>query len=478
MHPAARGSSALSASAWPDRAVAELEVTPFWLDRRAAPAPVAPLTGFGDCDLAVIGGGFTGLWTALQAKERDPARDVVLLEAGRVGWEATGRNGGFCMASLTHSPGNGEAKFPSESPRLEELGMENLAGIEESCRRYAIECDWERTGELEVAVAPWQVDALLEEREGLARAGREHEYFDREAMRAEVRSPLALAGLWEVDNCVMLDPARLAWGVAGACRQLGVRIFEGTPVTGIARDGASVRVSAAAGSLSARHVALATNAFPPLLRRMRLLMVPVYDYALVTEPLTPAQRGDIGWARRQGLFDAGNHFHYFRLTADERILWGGFDAVYHYASAVRPEFERRPETFAKLARHFFAMFPQLEGVRFTHGWGGAIDASTRFCPCFGSALGGRAAYAVGFTGSGVGSSRFAGRVMLDLLSGERTGLTGLDFVRATPVPWPPEPLRWGVVGMTQRAMARADARGGARNAWLRALDRLGVGFDS
>jgi glycine/D-amino acid oxidase-like deaminating enzyme len=478
MDPAARASSTLSASWWPVRAVGELESTPFWLDRADAPPPAGPLTGFDDCDLAVVGGGFTGLWTALQAKERDPARDVVLLEAGRTGWEASGRNGGFCMANLTHSPGNGEAKFPGEARRLEELGMENLAGIEDSCRRYGIDCDWERTGELEVAVAPWQVDALLEERKELQRAGREHEYFDREAMQAEVRSPLALAGLWEVDNCTMLDPARLAWGVARACRELGVRIYEGTPVTGIARAGAGVRVSAVAGSLTAAKVALATNAFPPLLRRMKLLMVPVYDYALVTEPLTTAQLDDIGWARRQGLFDAGNHFHYFRRTADDRILWGGFDAVYHYASAVRPEFERRPETFAKLSRHFFTMFPQLEGVRFTHGWGGAIDASTRFCPIFGSGLGGCAAYAIGFTGSGVGSSRFAGQVMLDLLSGERTERTELEFVRGRTVPWPPEPLRWGVVGVTQRAMASADAHGGARNAWLRALDRLGLGFDS
>jgi glycine/D-amino acid oxidase-like deaminating enzyme len=467
-----------TASAWHARAVADLEPKPFWLDRPDSPAPAGPLTGFDECDLAVVGGGYTGLWTALQAKERDPGRDVVVLEAGRVGWEASGRNGGFCMASLTHGSRNGEAKFPRESLRLEELGMENLAGIEESCRRYGIDCSWEPTGELELAVEPWQVGTLLEERKELAHAGREHEFFDREAIQAEVHAPRVRAGLWEVDSCAMLDPARLAWGVAKACRKLGVRIYEGTPATGIARAGGGVRITTAAGSLGAAGVILATNAFTPLLRRMRLLMVPVYDYALVTEPLTIEQRVAVGWARRQGLFDAGNHFHYFRLSSDDRILWGGFDAVYHYGSNVRPEFARRPETFAKLARHFFVLFPQLEGVRFTHGWGGVIDASTRFCPCFGTALGGRAAYALGFTGSGVGSSRFAGQVLLDLLSGERTELTELEFVRSTPVPWPPEPLRWGVVGLTQRAMASADAHAGARNAWLRALDRLGLGFDS
>ena len=401
-----------------------------------------------------------------------------MLEAGRVGWQASGRNGGFCMASLTHGAGNGYRKFPREHRRLEELGMENLAGIEETCSRYGIDCAWERTGELQLAVAPWQVRALADDRDDLERAGREYAYFDREAIRAEVHAPMALAGLWEIDGCAMVDPARLAWGVARACRELGVRIYEGTPVTGLSRAGAGVRLTTVAGSMAARTVALATNAFRPLIRRARFLMIPVYDYALVTEPLTGDRRAALGWARRQGLYDGCNHFHYFRLTADDRILWGGYDAVYHYGSAVRPEYGARPGTFAKLSRHFFTLFPQLEGVRFTHGWGGAIDTSTRFCPHFGTALGGRAAYALGFTGSGVGSSRFAGRVLLDLLSGERTDLTELEYVRSVPAPWPPEPLRWGVVGLTQRSMARADRHGGARDAWLRTLDRLRLGFDS
>jgi glycine/D-amino acid oxidase-like deaminating enzyme len=465
-------------SRWHERAIAGLRTTPFWLDTPAAPPPAEPLVGLEECDLAVVGGGYTGLWTALQAKERDPGLDVVVLEAGRVGWQASGRNGGFCMATLTHGWGNGAARFPRERRRLETLGMENLTGIEDACAHYEIDCAWERTGELHLAVASWQERELIEERDERERARRAFEYFDREAVQAEVRSPMVVAGLWEVDSCAMVDPARLAWGVARACRRLGVRFYEGTPVTGLARSSAGVRLTTAVGGVHARVAALATNAFRPLVRRARALVVPVYDYALVTEPLTIDQRVALGWERRQGLADAGNRFHYFRLTADDRILWGGFDAVYHYGSAVRPEFETRPATFAKLSRHFFALFPQLEGVRFSHGWGGVIDTSTRFCPCFGTALGGRAAYALGFTGSGVGSSRFAGRVMLDLLSRERTELTELEFVRSAPAPWPPEPLRWGGVELTQRSMAWADAHGGVRNGWLRTLDRLGLGFDS
>jgi glycine/D-amino acid oxidase-like deaminating enzyme len=472
------GATSGAASLWHEHAVKDMDSTPFWLDSPEAPSPSGPLTGFDECDLAVVGGGYTGLWTALLAKERDPGKDVVVLEAGRVGWQASGRNGGFCMSTLTHGTGNGEAKFPDEIRRLEALGLENLAAMEETCARYGIECAWENTGELGLATESWQADGVREEAEALARTGRSFELFDREAIQAEVATPLAIAGLWLRGSCAMVDPGRLAWGLARACRTLGVRVCEGTPVTAMSRTGGGVRLTTPAGSLRAARVALGTNAFPPLLRRLRLLIVPVYDYALVTEPLTEEQRASLGWKRRQGLFDLGNHFHYFRLIGDDRILWGGYDAVYHFGSAVRPEFQWRPRTFAKLSRHFFATFPQLDGVRFTHGWGGVIDTSTRFCPFFGTALGGRVAYAMGFTGMGVGASRFAAQVVLDTLSGERTELTELDLVRSTPVPWPPEPLRWGVVELTQRGMAAADASGGARNVWLRTLDRFGVGFDS
>ncbi len=469
---------ARAASPWYERAVADLSSTPFWLDSPEAPAPTGPLTGFEECDLAVVGGGFTGLWSALLAKESDPGRDVVVLEAGRVGWQASGRNGGFCMSTLTHGTGNGEAKFPHEIERLEALGMENLAAVEESCQRHAIDCSWERTGELGLATEVWQADALRDERDALERAGRPHEFFGREAIQSEVMASSVFAGLWLVDSCAMVDPARLAWGLARACRKLGVRIHEGTPVVALERAGAGVALSTPAGSVRAAKAVLATNAFKPLIKRLRLLMVPVWDYALVTEPLSSEHRAALGWKRRQGLFDAGNHFHYFRLTADDRILWGGYDAIYHYGSAVRSEFARRPETFSRLSRHFFAFFPQLEGVSFTHGWGGAIDTSTRFCPFFGRLLGGRVAYALGFTGMGVGASRFGARAVLDLLSGNRTELTELELVRSRPVPWPPEPLRWGAVELTQRAMTYADRHGGKRSAWLRTLDRLGVGFDS
>ncbi|CAM5427992.1 hypothetical protein SALBM217S_02976 [Streptomyces griseoloalbus] len=232
------------------------------------------------------------------------------------------------------------------------------------------------------------------------------------------------------------------------------------------------------GAVRARRVALGTNVFPSLVRRVRPYTVPVYDYALMTEPLTDAQLASVGWRNRQGLGDSANQFHYFRLSADNRILWGGYDAVYPYGGRVRAEYDDRPETYARLAGHFFTCFPQLEGVRFTHAWGGAIDTCSRFSAFFGTAHAGRVAYAAGYTGLGVGATRFGAEVMLDLLAGERTERTELQMVRSKPLPFPPEPFAWSGIALTKWALARADAHQGRRNLWLRTMDRLGLGFDS
>ncbi|MFC4148245.1 NAD(P)/FAD-dependent oxidoreductase [Micromonospora mangrovi] len=467
------------------RALADAAPVPYWLDRPERPDPLPPLTGAATADLLVVGGGYAGLWTALLAKEADPGRDVLLVEAGTCGWAASGRNGGFCAASLTHGLANGVDRFPDEIDELERLGRENLDAIAAAIAEHGIDCDFERTGELAVAVEPYQLAGLAEDAELARRYGHDVRLLDREEVRAEVASPTYLGGMWDADRVAMLDPAKLAWGLRRACLERGVRIHEHTRVTGLRRDGAALRLDttgggtdAVPGEVRARRVALATNAFPPLLRRLRAWLVPVYDYALMTEPLTPAQRDAIGWRNRQGLADTGNQFHYYRITTDGRILFGGYDAVYHYGNRTAPELEQRAATFTALAEHFFSTFPQLDGLRFSHRWGGVIDTCTRFCPFFGTAYDGRLAYTAGFTGLGVGATRFGARVMLDLLAGRDTPLTRLDLVRSKPLPFPPEPLRATGINLTRWSLARADAHEGRRNLWLRTLDRLGLGFDS
>jgi glycine/D-amino acid oxidase-like deaminating enzyme len=456
-------------------ALAGASPTPYWLDSPDRPAARPPLDSHVTTDLCVVGGGYAGLWTALLAKERDPDREVVLLEGNRIGWAASGRNGGFCAASLTHGHTNGHERWPEEMETLDRLGRANLDAIEETVRRHGIECDFERPGAITVATEPHQVQWLRE----MAAEVPGSRFLDRDEMRAEVDSPTYLAGVHEPDDTALVHPARLAWGLAEAAERLGVRIHEGTPVTGLARAGDGLDVRTRDGQVvRARRVALGTNAFPALVRRVRLHTVPVYDYALMTEPLTPEQRDAVGWRHGQGLDDMTNQFHYYRPTRDGRILWGGYDAIYHFGRQVRPSYDQRPETFDLLAGQFFETFPQLAGLRFSHAWGGAIDTCTRFCAFFGQAYGGRAAYAVGFTGLGVGATRFGADVMLDLLDGLDTERTRLRMVREKPLPFPPEPFAWAGIELTRRSLAQADRNQGARNVWLRTLDRLGLGFDS
>jgi glycine/D-amino acid oxidase-like deaminating enzyme len=459
-------------------ALSDAEPRSFWLDSSERPEPAPPLTGEQHADLVIVGAGYTGLWTALLAKDANPSRDVVLLEARETGWAASGRNGGFCAASLTHGLANGLARFPAEMAELERLGIENLDAIEKTVRDDGIECAFERTGELAVATEPHQVEWIREDVEQARRFGHDAVFLDRDAAQAEVHSPTFLAAVWHRDRVALIDPARLAWGLRAACERRGVRIAEQTRATGIARDGSGVRVRTEHGSVRAAKAALATNAFPGPLRRMRPYIVPVYDYALVTEPLTTAQREWIGWHHRQGIGDVANQFHYYRLTADNRILWGGYDAVYHWRNGLRDELDQRPATFEMLAEHFFTTFPQLTGLRFTHRWGGAIDTSTRFFAFQRPALGGRVAYSIGYTGLGVGASRFGAQVMLDLLDGRDSPALRLHAVRSRPRPFPPEPLRYAGIQLTRGALARADQRAGRRGPWLRLLDRLGMGFDS
>ena len=449
-----------------DDALSETRHATFWLDDVERPA-YPPLTASTRADLVIVGGGYVGLWTAVRAKERDPQRSVVVLEAARIGWAASGRNGGFCEASLTHGYENGMNRWPDEMDDLVRLGLENLDGIQESVERYGMDVDWERTGQLAIATEPHQIEWM--EGDG---------FLDQDAVRAEVHSPTYLAGNWDREGCAMIHPAKLAVELARVATELGVVIHEQSRVTGIGGRGVQTVTVQGGATVTADHVALATNVFPSLLKRNRLMTVPVYDYALMTEPLTAEQYDAIGWKNRQGLADSANQFHYYRLSAGNRILFGGYDAVYHFGGKVRAEYENRPESFRRLASHFFTTFPQLEGLRFTHQWAGAIDSCSRFCAFFGTARGGRVAYATGFTGLGVGASRFAADVMLDELAGLDTERTRLEMVRTKPIPFPPEPAASIGVNLVRRSMDRADHNGGRRDLLLRTLDAVGMGFDS
>jgi glycine/D-amino acid oxidase-like deaminating enzyme len=454
--------------------------TSYWL--AASPAGPARLPFLADrrTDVAIVGAGFTGLWTALALTETDPSIRVTILEAETVGFGASGRNGGFCQASLTHGLANGIRHFPDEVRFLEAEGIANLRALVAFTRTHGIDCDLEETGSLDVADQVHQVEEYRAWVDEAAEWGETLEFLDRDRVQAEVHSPIWQAGLYRPPGRdVLLDPARLVRGLARVAETRSVTIHEHSRVAGVERTAGGIRVHAATGAtLSADHVVVATSAYSGWLRRLTSQFVPVYDYALVSDPLTAEQRAAIGWRRRQGMSDGNNQFHYFRLTADDRILWGGYDAIYHRGNRVGPQFDRRPATFDKLGAHFRRAFPMLADLRFPYRWGGAIDTTSRFTVTFGQSLGGRLTYALGYTGLGVGASRWAGGIVRDFILRPDSDLLRLRFVRSKPFPFPPEPLRWLAVETVRRELDRADRNEGRRGLVLRVLDGLGIGFDS
>ena len=461
-------------------AIADAEPYPYWVDDVDEPDSNPMCVRDDRADLCVVGGGYTGLWTAILAKERNPSRDVVLIDAHEVGSAASGRNGGFMDSSLTHGIANAQARFPDEVALLENLGLENLNQLEDAIKRYNIDCDYERNGVIEIASTRHSanyLDELRDDYEQLVEIGQKVEWLDREQVQAKVASPIFTGGMWCKDTAALVDPARLVWGLKDAATSLGVRIYEDTRATGLDYSSNGVVVSTPLADIKAGRVVLATNAFKPLLRRMHNYIAPVYDYCLVTEPLNAQQLAAVGWKQRQGLSDISNQFHYYRLTADNRILWGGYDAVYFFGGKMSVDLESRPETWAMLSQHFFETFPQLEGIRFSHAWGGAIDTCSRYSVFWGTAMRNRVAYAIGYTGLGVASSRFGAQVALDLLDGRKTEAAATKFVRSKPTPFPPEPFRFIGIQATRWSLKRED-RSGKRNLWLRTLDRLGLGFDT
>ncbi|KHK98761.1 FAD-dependent oxidoreductase [Microbacterium mangrovi] len=460
--------------------LSEAKRTSFWLDDLGFPVEAPPLAGESSADLVVVGGGYTGLWTALRAKERYPDLDVVLIEAHRVSWAASGRNGGFCEPSLTHGRSNASTHLPGEEPLLARLGEENLAELLAALDRYGIDCDVQPHGVIKLATEPHQEAAIRR----LAATDPSVRVLADDQLQAEVRTAAARVGGWATEEGVVLNPVKLARGLADACVALGVRIHENTAATRLRSlgHGRGVVVQTSHGRITGRQVVLATNGFRSLLRRTRLFTVPVYDYAIVTEPLTPDQRAALGWQKAQGVTDLNSRFHYMRLLKDsagrDRLLLGGYDAVYHFGRRVKPEYDISESTFERLAVHMGVFFPQLADVKYTHAWGGMIDTCSRFFSFFTLAGHRQVAAAAGFTGLGVAATRFAADVMLDLLNGEDTERSRTKLVRKRPLPFPPEPFVWPAIRFTSAMMARSDRREGRRGLWLWMLQKCKVGFDS
>ncbi|WP_303728896.1 FAD-binding oxidoreductase [Paracoccus solventivorans] len=463
----------------PDRPASPLSAaarSPYWDETVGPQPPCLPLQQDARCDLAIVGGGFTGLWTALLARGQDPQARITVLEAQRCGSAASGRNGGFCAPSISHGVGVALRRWPAEAETLVRLGRENLDGLAADIEHYGLDAEFEREGKLNLAEKPWQVAGLQQMQRNYQRFGLEARMLTGEALREKFDSPIYSAGLFE-PNYALLNPARMVAGLRRAALESGITIHEDTPVRQLRETGDGMTLETPGGVVRAGKVVLATNAAPPLHGKLRSALIPIFDYALVTRPLSDEEMALTGWRGRYGIADSGNQFHYIRKTRDNRILWGGYDAVYHFGSRRDPALLDSAATYDRLARNFARALPGLEHVGFTHAWGGIIDVSARTTFFAGLGHRGRLAYAMGFTGQGVSASRFAALTMLDLLAGRDTERTRLDMLRRRPFPFPPEPARWLGIRWAQRDLARED-RTGRRSLLLRSMDAFGIGFDS
>ena len=377
----------------------------------------------------MVGGGFTGLWTALLAKERDPAAGRGPARGPTAGWAASGRNGGFCAASLTHGAGQRAGAVPAEMPCW--TGSGGRTWTRSRHRAPArIDCDFERTGELSVATAAAPARRGCRRGRELARGfGRVAVLLDAERCGPRSHSPTYVGGLWDRDGCAMVDPARLAWGLAGP-PDAAASGSTSTPRSARSAPGRpGLRLRTPHGSVRAARVALGTDAFPPLLRRLRRYLVPVYDYALVTEPLSAAQLARIGWRHRQGVGDIGNQFHYYRLTGDNRILWGGYDAVYYNGGLITADQDQRPATFARWPGTSSRPSRSSKGSVHPPWGGGSTPARGSACSSAPPTAGGSPT-PPGTPGSASAPPGSAA-VLLDLLGGQPTERTALGWCAAS-----------------------------------------------
>ena len=466
-------------SKWTKEALKDTQQKVFWTDTDDSPKTCPSLKENSTTDLVIIGGGYTGLWAALQAKEDQPNRNVVVLEAKTVGFGASSRNGGFCEPSLTHGIFNGLERWKDEMETILRCEKENFEGFITSLKKYNINADIEHTGVIDLATAPWQIEDLKEKATIYKHYGEKVRFLNTEEIQNEIHSPTNLAGLKSYDETHILNPAKLVWGLKEACISIGVIFYENTKVLEVKDQKDGLLVKTPKGTVSCKKVISATNAWATPLKEIRKHIITIYDHILMTEPLTVEQLHSIGWKNREGLSDASNQFHYYRLTKDNRILWGGWDANYYKNSGMGEAFENREPSFQLLSDHFFEAFPQLENqIRFTHRWAGPIGTTSQFTSTYGKKFKGKLVWVGGYTGLGVGASRFGARVALDLSENVINYRTQLKMVQKKPLPFPPEPFRHFFIQYTKRKIAACDANNGEKGAWLKLLDQLGLGFDS
>jgi len=411
----------------------------FWMETRPY-APGAPLAGDVQADVAIVGGGFTGLSTAYHLKTASPGLRVVLLESEIIGHGASGRNGGFNMTLFGLTLGITALRFGRSKAREAHLYMEQAVDLLKGLvATLPLDCDYEHPGFLRVATSEKYRRRILEEIELVHALGIDGiSWMPPARLAEEVRSPQYLGAWWE-PRCGIVNPAKLAWSWRDVVAGLGVSVFEGSPVAAIQRVRGRYRLTTPGGHLHAEKLVLATNAYSHLIPRIGRRQTPVWTYIVLTEPLSPRHFEAIGWHHRQGIEDARNLVHYYRLTADNRLLMGGRDVGLTYGEDM--DRDRDPATFAALEQDVRDIFPPLRDIRFTHRWGGPVSVTVDMAPAMGYLGDPSAVYSIGCLGHGVSMTHLNGKTAADLVLEKKTSLTDVFFVNRRTLSWPPEPVR-------------------------------------
>ncbi|MCL4367647.1 MAG: FAD-binding oxidoreductase [Actinobacteria bacterium] len=434
----------------------------FWLKHYGAYSPNAPLEGELKADVAIIGGGFTGLSAAFNLRLDEPTMRVAVLEASQVGFGASGRNGGFNMTLFGLEPAVTKALFGQQRTVEAHRYMERAVDyVRDLVDRFQLQSDYEHPGFLRVATTPGFVRRIQHDMEILSQMGISGlEWWEADRVRQQVDSPLFLGAWWE-PRCGLLDPAKHVRELKRIAVQAGAEVYENSPVERVDRA-AAFTLHTPNGRVTADKLVFATNAYSHLFPELRAKETPAFTHMIVTEPLTHAQRSSIGWRNRQGIEDARNLVHYFRLTADDRLAMGGSDVSLTYGRSM--ESDLNPRIFADLERDVVRLFPGLKGVEIAHRWGGPVSVPVDLAPAIGFIGDRRAIYSLGCVGHGVSMTHLNGRTIADLILGKDSDLTQVWFVGRRLIPWPPEPLRYAA-GQIIRGYLRAEDRVYERRLW-------------
>jgi glycine/D-amino acid oxidase-like deaminating enzyme len=454
-------------------ALSATRFTTYWLDSLDPVSDLPVLELDTACDLLIVGGGFCGLWAAIQAKEQDPERDVVLIEAKSVANGASGRPAAIMSTSVMHGIDNTERMFPDQVSELEALGKANMDGFRQALETYAIDCDLDWGGEMKVSIGDQGLATVEEDYQLYIKYGHDAVRLDREQMQAEIKSPIFHAGVWSKRRSGTVHPGKLVRGLKRAVIGLGVRVFENTPHVSNYRDGASIKVKTPLASITANKVLLATNAWAAGHHKISRRVAAIRDRIVVTEPLSETQMQSIGWQHRQGIYDTRTQLNYMRLTADNRILFGG-RLDYFFGNNTDPAIDKTAQPFIRLVQSFYRTFPQLaDEIRFSHAWSGPIGLTTRMAVHYQKYHDGDMIFAGGYSGFGVTASRFGARVGLAILDKRDTPETRMTFAKTLPNYIPPEPFRWIGAKITMYALDTLDEKGGWRKLWVRMVEKMG-----